>query len=210
MRAYPPGFESVNRVRDLLGFLRRWENRDELTSEPLPLAVAAEGNINLHGTARFSESLLLSRWHPSFAACVEPGVRELVMRLVSEWDCVTYSSCEGHPSSRDAPARVRHVRLLARSEAEHTRLSTMLARLADLSSTGAGEYGVLVTRRHSVVRSSEGLQAPGLDLVFEPRSADEGSYWELLNPCYRRCLSHVGDVAGTGGAKNANVLGRKL
>jgi hypothetical protein len=187
-------FETVNRIGDLMGFLRRWEDRDELNRALVPLAIADEGNINLHGTSEFSESLLLTRWHPSFESCVEAGVRELVMQLVTDWDCVTYSSCEGHRSSPVVPARVRHVRLLPRSRAEHEQLARMLTQLVALSNDGAADADVGVTWKESVVRSGRSLEAPGFDLVFEPRTTDERTYWQALELPYRRCLAHVGQV----------------
>jgi hypothetical protein len=81
-RDHAPTFEKANRVVGLVDFLRRWEHKDELKCQELRFAVADGGNINLRGTSECSESFLLTRWHPSFAASIEAGVRELVIRLV--------------------------------------------------------------------------------------------------------------------------------
>jgi hypothetical protein len=184
-------FASVNRVDGLIDFLRRWDHKGELNCQELRFAVADGGNINLQATPECSESLLLTRWHPSFAASIEAGVRELVMRLVTEWDCVTYSSCEGHRSSAHIPARVRHVRMVSRSKAEHLRLGTLLNRLVDMTNADVGDQDVLLAWKHSIILADQGLEAPGLDLIFEPQSSKESLYWRSLDASYQKCLLHL-------------------
>jgi len=179
---------SVNRVNGLIDFLRRWDDKGELKYKELRFSVADGGNINLQGNSECNESFLLTRWHRSFADSLEAGVRELVMRLVTDWDCVSYSSCEGHWSSAQVSARVRHVRLVSRSKAEHMRLGSMLKRLVDATNADIGDPGVRLAWKPSVIVAEEGLEAPGLDLIFEPQSDDERVYWKYLDTCYQRCL----------------------
>jgi hypothetical protein len=188
MSSHVQAFESVNRVDGLINFLHRWEHREELRYKELRFAVADGGNINQEGTSECSESSLLTRWHPSFAASLEAGVRGLVMRLVTQWDCVTYSSCEGHRSIAQVPARVRHVRMVSRSRAEHLRLGSSLSRLVDATNADLGDPGVRLVWKPSVILAEEGLEAPGLDLIFEPQSGDERLYWRFLDASYQRCL----------------------
>jgi hypothetical protein len=192
MTAHEHALESINRVHGLIDFLRRWDHKGELRCGELRFAVADGGNINLEGTAECNESLVLTRWHPSFSASIEAGVRDLVMRLVTDWDCVTYSSCEGHRSSAHIPARARHVRMVSRSKAEHLRLGTMLNRLVEMTNADVAEPGVLLAWKPTVILADEGLEAPGLDLIFELQSANESLYWSLLDVSYQRCLWHLG------------------
>ncbi|MER9427311.1 hypothetical protein [Mesorhizobium sp. M0408] len=188
MLSHAHAVESVNRVNGLIDFLRRWDDKGELKYKELRFSVADGGNINLQGNSGCNESFLLTRWHPSFANSLEAGVRELVVRLVTAWDCVTYSSCEGHRSSAQVPARVRHVRLVSRSKAEHVRLGSMLKRLVDATNADIGDPGVRLAWKASVIVAEEGLEAPGLDLIFEPQSDDERVYWKYLDTSYQRCL----------------------
>jgi hypothetical protein len=74
------------------------------------------------------------------------------------------------------------------------RLETMLAQLIDTTNADLDDPGVLLRVAHSVIVSDDELEAPGLDLIFEPESADERRYWELLGPAYERCLAHIGEV----------------
>ncbi len=211
MLAHARRFESTNRVDGLVEFLRRWEGKDEQTAGELRFAVSEVGNINRHGSPETNESLLLTRWHPSFADSIEAGVRELVLRLVTEWGCVTYSSCDGHRSIAGVPARMRYVRLISTTRAAHLRLQGMLAELVELTNADVEDHGVLLTWKHSTVMSDDGLEAPGLDLIFEPQSADEQRYWELLGPIYQTCLRHIGEVSGAsrreGGSEPAKAPG---
>jgi hypothetical protein len=192
MAPHAQAFERVNRVDGLVDFLRRWDHKGELKCKELRFAVADGGNINLQGTAECNESLLLTRWHPSFTASIEAGVRELVIRLVNEWDCVTYSSCEGHRSTAQVPARVRHVRMVSRSKAEHFRLGAMLDQLVGVTNADVGDPGVPLAWKHSVILADDGLEAPGLDLIFEPQSGNESLYWSSLDASYQRCLLNLG------------------
>jgi hypothetical protein len=198
MSSHAQTSESVNRVDGLINFLHRWGNKEELRYKELRLVVADGGNINLQGTPECSESLLLTRWHPSFAASLEVGVRELVMRLVTEWDCVTYSSCEGHRSTAQVSARVRHVRMVSRSRAEHLRLGSLLNRLVDATNADVGDPGVRLAWKPSVILAEEGLEAPGLDLIFEPQSGDERLYWAFLDASYQGCLLQLSKESSKG------------
>jgi hypothetical protein len=191
MPFHSQGSKNVNRVEGLVDFLRRWDDREELTSREIEFTVAQGGNINLQASFESSQSHLLTRWHPSFAASIEAGVRELVKRLVTDWDCVTYSSCEGHRSTTHVPMRVRNVRMLPRSKAEHLRLAAMLDRLANTTNAGLRDPAVRLTWQHSVLQAEGGLKAPGLDLIFEPQTSDEPTSWQVLDACYQACLRHV-------------------
>src|SRR5262249_47731774 len=70
---------------------------------------------------------VLTRWHPSFAASLEPGVSELVLLLAERYGWITYTSCEGHEyagSGLDPVERV--IGLLPRTDAER---AAIVARL---------------------------------------------------------------------------------
>lgn len=188
MSSHEQPFESVNRVDGLINFLHRWNHKGELGCRELQFTVTGGGNINLQGTSECNESFLLTRWHPSFADSLEAGVRELVMRLVTKWDCVTYSSCEGHRSIAPVPARVRHVRMVSRSRVEHLRLGSLLSQLVDATNADLWDPAVRLACKPSVILAEEGLEAPGLDLIFEPQSDDESLYWKFLDASYQRCL----------------------
>jgi hypothetical protein len=172
-------------------FLARWDRRDESRLDRLPLAVSGKGNINLAGSDAGVMSYLLTRWHPSFEDSIEPGVRALVVQLIRTWDCVTYSSCQGHKAAGMVPARVRHVRLIARSRPEHEQLAGRLQRLAMLTNAQVSGSTVGVAVAPTVVSSEDGVEALGLDLLFEPRGCDEDGYAEAIEAVYEACLRQL-------------------
>lgn len=183
---------AVNYVQGLMDFLIRWEQGDESSHcDPVDFAVSDIGNINLSGTPECYTSYLLTRWHPSFESSIEPGIRELVVGLIDAWDCVTYSCCEGHPANGSVPARLRHVRLIARSPSEHQRLVHLLERLAAVTNENMPHSAVRLRVSRTVVAAEDGLEAPGLDLLFEPDICDNAEYVGELEPVYRECLLHV-------------------
>lgn len=197
----------LNDVRGLLGFLRRWDDRTEAGQQlPQQLKRSGVGNINLRGSADCYHSYLLTRWHPSFELVIEPGVRDLVIALVRHWDCVTYTSCEGHPAQGSVPMRPRHVGLVARSSSEYARLDRLLRTLVDLTNGGSDRGSVRLRLLHRVIIADEDLRAPGLDLLFDytaaglrTRREDHASRasCEELECLYEKCLSHVAEVGAT-------------
>jgi len=190
--------EDVNEVRDLLGFLTRWANRTEAQRCPaLPQARSENGNINLRSSADCYESFLLTRWHPSFESSIEPGVRDLVLALVREWDCVTYTSCEGHPTQRSVPMRLRHVGLVARSPSEYRKLERSLRLLVALTNGSGASDSVRLRLLHRVISTDDAVQAPGLDLLFDSSKDSPPSYAEEVQRLYSACLSHLAE-AGMG------------
>jgi hypothetical protein len=82
--------------------------------------------------------------------------------------------------------------MVSRSKAEHLRLGTMLNRLVEMTNADVAEPGVLLAWKPTVILADEGLEAPGLDLIFELQSANESLYWSLLDVSYQRCLWHLG------------------
>lgn len=97
---------TINEASNLLGFLEAWSDPDhERNHIDVEDLLTPDGRITeLHDPAP-GRGPLVTRHHPRFKALLEPGVRDLVLRLVTTWNLVTYSSCEGHrlPDGRIMP-----------------------------------------------------------------------------------------------------------
>lgn len=91
---------AVNEASNLLGFLEAWSDPDhERNHMQVASLTTAGGRITgLHDPAP-GRGPLVAKHHPRFAELLEPGVRDMVLRLVTTWNLVTYSSCEGHQLS---------------------------------------------------------------------------------------------------------------
>jgi len=182
----------VNEVTGLVHFLRRWQSREEKVYGAVPLRRSEYGNINYEGTPESFDSAIFTRWHASFAESLEPGIRKLVLALVQAWDCLTYSSCEGHRGVGGTAWRPRHVRMASRSSTEDQRIGAELDRLvAATNAQDLGPPGPIVVKRRGTVVGDEGLEMPGWDLIFESGSGDESNYWAGLDLRYRACLRAV-------------------
>ena len=178
-----------NYIHGLLAFVERWHTRAEQTLPPSGALITGEaGNINIDGRPESHESLVMTRWHAEFAESLEPGVRELVLKLVSAWNCITYSSCEGHPTTPASGRRHRHVCILPRSATEYAALLAALTSLARTANADAGSSGARAKVLQCIV-TGDGLEAPSLDLVFSSREGDDDdAYFADLEALYDAVL----------------------
>ncbi len=160
----------INFVPRLYAFVRRWDKRRERHSAPISLPCSSAGNINFFGTSDLWIAPVVTRWHPSFADCLENNVKDLVFLLVERLDCITYSSCQGHPrfdTSDDPP--LRYVSILPRHEDEYESLMHSLGEVAHYTNTRLPlGLCVAVEIRKRRVLTSDGPAVEGIDFVFAP------------------------------------------
>lgn len=136
------------------------------------------------------------RHHPGFRAALERGVRPLVIALIDSLDCITYSSCEGHPSDARKAFEPVHVGMLSRSRKEHVELQGQLHRITAWANREARQSGVYVTVLQGRLDTDAGSRRC-LDLVLAP-TTDEASYFRAVPDCIRRLTSLVrSDAEGT-------------
>lgn len=159
----------MNRFGDADKFIVRWDAKLE--------AGAAKGSSALVFPATFSAAALTPS-HPDFLDRIEPGVRDLVRRLVVEMGWITYSSCEGHPARAPRGLMLRHVGLLPRDSTELQRQRHVLyeaAAAVNALNTGRTHLSV----RDAILECEGGRTCPVLDIVFVP-SPQDGNYFESL------------------------------
>jgi hypothetical protein len=89
------------------------------------------GHINTEGAAD-APAHSFSRHNPRFVESLEPGVRNLVVALINRFDCVTYSSCEGHcDEGWTSLTSLRSVVFLSPSHEDEEELRRGLTELAE-------------------------------------------------------------------------------
>jgi hypothetical protein len=165
--------ERYNGVSGLARFREEWDlaRRVEGTFDN---ARSEQGHINVEGSARCLSSVIFTPAAPQFWSALEPGVRPLVILLIDSLDCITYSSCEGHPPTDDGyPMRGRHVGILPRDAADHERLLELLRRAAAVTEAVPGVVHVEV--REDVL-ASDGVDLPCIDILFVAASYDWPAY----------------------------------
>lgn len=179
----------VNHVTALADFVWRWDHPEAKTIQEEPRQAGPNGQINNEAWPSCSSATIYDRHHPRFGDALEPGIRQVVIQLIRQLDCITYSSCEGHrapgPAYRFWP---RHTGILPRDEREQRRLARTLLVLAGAANATSGVEAVRIAVRSGVV-TSEREARPSLDVVFAAAIEDEDLYFREVEPATRAFLS---------------------
>jgi hypothetical protein len=183
----------LNHLYGLKEFIRQWEEEphDAAGAEP-PLTASAEGHINLDGAPGCIEAYIFPRWHPQFESALEEGVKELVQELIARLDCITYTSCQGHPAAMSGDgARTltpRHVGILPRNRTEHLYLSGVLTRAAGLANERAAQGHVKAVVRSETLTSEES-DRDCLNITFADCGESAEDYFERVEGVYREFIN---------------------
>lgn len=167
-RRLRPRLRTPNAMRDVAGFLRRWQDPAAVRA-PATLLTSPEGNINTVGRPGVHEADDLDPAHPQWRDALEPGVRDLVEVCVQDWGCVTYDSCQGHRySAMDLTPAPRRVGILPRDAAERSAVAAALCRVvADVAGSCPPAVQVIVASDRLECLTA-GDARPVLDLSLEP------------------------------------------
>lgn len=177
----------MNKFNNLRHFLRNW---DAPVTEPVvdtEVKTSLFGNINIAGdAANGSASYTLTRNDPRFYSFIEPGIRSLVEALIQTFDCITYSSCEGHPSiPGQSIFEPRHVGIIPRDYDEylvlHRSLIYLTACVNKEMCAPESTLGVYIVTRIEPIESDDGDPLYGLDLYFYKLDDDEDRYFSEVN-----------------------------
>lgn len=190
-----------NQFSGLREFIRRWDGAPGgAAREGRVNRGGRAGRINLEGTAACSRARTYSRSEVEFARSIEPGVRELVFELIETFDCITYSSCEGH-GAHDRPVSYspRHVGIVPRGPEEYGRLLRALSRIASGANREAASKSVAVKVAERAL-SSDDLSMPCLEILFERTAGDPNVYFLELDSIYRLFLRRLAEEKGGGAA----------
>jgi hypothetical protein len=185
-----------NHFTSLLQFMQRWDEAAvPQTRSEQGNRISRDGRINLAGTEACPKAIIYTRRDKEFVESLEPGVRRLVLTLVESFDCLTYSSCEGHrhPTSGGTPS-LRHVGILPRNADEYDALIRIISRVASMSNQRfpGGAVKVLVVER---VLSSDDLEAPCFEVMFERAKKDWPIYFSQLEEVYELFLKQLMEAA---------------
>ncbi len=191
----------VNRISDLTGFLRRWDdNAQEENSILVQLRRTEFGNINSSGTLGDYEAPALSKWHFQFQDALEPGVRDLVLLFVYKFGWVTYTSCQGHSYEEfDLPPVERHIGIIPRSQTEMEEICTALKTAAYSVNNLNPNSAACVVVWPVGLECQEALTT-AIDLIFLRRENSSWSsyFWEV-DIIYRQLLETLSNITRDNG-----------
>jgi hypothetical protein len=177
----------TNQIVGLEVFLKEW---DSPTSSFFPAPQSSRGplnNINIDGSLE-GPAIIATRHHPSFSGFLEAQVRDLVICLIQELDCVTYSSCSGHAGPDGVLLCARHVSILPRDPLEYERLKDRL-RISLL--------GLKVETKSLAVELDEGVldsgdaKLPCLEILFRPLTNRAADYFKEADDVCSRLVSKI-------------------
>jgi uncharacterized protein len=158
----------VNQMRDVAGFLARWDD-PAATRQSATLLRSPYGNINTVGLPGTHEADDLDPAHRQWADAIEPGARSLVDTVTAEWGWVTYDSCEGHAyKNLNMRPRIRQIGILPRDRSEYTLIANALCRAATAASAWMPDSVRLVVGRAELTCEATASRHPVLDLRLEP------------------------------------------
>lgn len=182
-----------NSMRDISGFLARW-NRVDAARLPVRLHTSAYGNINTVGEPGIHEADDIDPSHPQWHLAIEAGVRPLVDAVTGLWNCVTYDSCQGHPyDGLDMAPVERRIGILPRDRAEYTRVASALCRAATAAAPILPASVQVTLGRAKLECENSGRSVPVLDLILLPAS---GHDWPAYFAAVDEATQVVTDVLG--------------
>lgn len=151
---------------------------------------SAQGHINTDGTSACYNSPAFTKYHRKFKKSIELGVRDLTVALILKFNCITYSSCQGHRSSEKAVMRQRYVGILPRNQGEYEYLCGLFQNLAVLANSLSGDSPVQVYVQEDTLES-ENCVMPCFNLFFVGVRGDEETYFQEVEAVYQKFISLV-------------------
>ena len=179
--------ETINRILGIESFLRSWAVVPE-NPVLFPIRRGATGHRNLTGAPQ-APAVTLGLCQPQFVESLETGVRDLVLSLIRQFACVTYSSCEGHVTEDGGAVLCgRNVAILCRDAGEHERLRYRLEAAVRRVSTPMTFVALEIAE--NILETDIG-DMPSLDLNFVPLSPVPGQYFTELELVYDDLLRQI-------------------
>ncbi|MGD1808829.1 hypothetical protein ACP6PL_25785 [Dapis sp. BLCC M126] len=178
---------------DLKSFVDSWEDRFVEVTEFDIFKHSANGNINTDGTAACCDSPIFTKYHRYFKRSIEPGVRDLIIALILKLNCITYSSCQGHFSTKDSAMRQRYVAVMPRNDDEYQQLFNTFNQIAKLTNYQFTENPVKVVVGNDNLES-EGKTTKCLTLFFVSNNANESEYFREIESVYNYVIQQINQI----------------
>jgi hypothetical protein len=168
-------------------FIQSWDDCFVEVTETDIFATSPQGNINSAGTSACYNSPVFPKYHRYFKKSLELGIRELAIALILKFNCITYSSCQGHCATTDAAMRPRYVAILPRNPQEYERFFNLFHHLAKLTNQEIPDLSVQVAIGGDTLES-ENCVMPGITLFFVSNQSDEAVYFQDVEIAYQKIL----------------------
>ena len=182
-----------NHIEGLSDFLERWNNHIGTEDAPVNNLKSLVGNINTTGSPNCFVSYISTRWDKDFADNLEAGIKGLVLFLVKRMNCITYSSCQGHPRVNSTLRfRERHVGIIPRNREEKYWLKDFLGDVSETANSLSNVKSVKVFIEIGLI-TSNGLSKSCVDIIFASTNQNEKKYFQELEKLYSLFLSVINE-----------------
>ncbi len=171
-------------------FIKSWDDPFVEETGADVIRESSQGHINTDGTSACYNSPAFTKYHRKFKKSLELGVRDLTVALILKFNCITYSSCQGHRSTDDAVMRQRYVGILPRNKAEYEYLYGLFQSLAALANSLSGDSPVQVYIQEDTLES-ENCVMPCFNLFFVGVRGDEETYFQEIEAVYQKLIGIV-------------------
>ena len=171
-------------------FIQSWDDCFVEVTDTDVFSRSPQGNINSDGTSACYNSPAFTKYHRYFKKSLEPGIQELAIALILKFNCITYSSCQGHYSTADAAWRPRYVAIIPRNPQEYEQFFNLFHRLANLINQQIPHNSVQVAIGDDTLESENCLM-PGITLFFVSDQSDESLYFQNVEIAYQKALEVV-------------------
>lgn len=185
-----------NRCFDIENFIKEWDDpRTCQNRGDISINTSEVGNINIAGSAADTVSYMLTIHDERFYHFIEPGIRPLVRSLILRFNCITYSSCEGHISAGNIPHTYRHVGILPRDDNElilfESALQKMVSSANDITAFADPLNNVFIILNKNRIDYEGNRKRDCLDLNFIPIIPDEVLYFKGLTTSTEKMLECI-------------------
>lgn len=178
----------INQMHDVIGFISAWDAGNDLDgtfSQEFSYKKSEKGNINDKGENGGLNAASIPPWHRQFEMSLEVDVKALVKTIVTYYDWITYTSCQGHyylnlPLNNSE----RHVGILPRSYKELMEIEEELRKIINkVNEDNICESIELQIYKNQLIDGSKSYQV--IDLYFKKNlDSNWREYFCQLNNVY--------------------------
>ncbi len=195
----------INRIKgkDLAEFIKEWDKppiEPHSNNSASNLRESHLGNINVLGKASCAEATLFTKHHPNFFDSIETKIKDLVICIVNDLHCITFSSCQGHPEYFDKSEqtlieyRQREISILPRNEKEHSRLLHFFLELAHETNAAISNARIQIEVNEEILEQQLGpiiKEWTNISISFASSFQNSNDYFENLEPVYLLFLTKL-------------------
>lgn len=186
----------MNKSKGLWSLIKKWDAESTYAKSNVVPIISNSGNINKVGSDSVSESHLLFVNDINFYDFIESGIKKEVKALINTFNCITYSSCEGHKYENDYEPR--NIGVIPRDYEEYCFLKKAFFELITKTNINLiknyRDCDVYLSLEVDKVETDDGPNLISLEIYFFSLSDDAVNYFnyiDITSNCFLNELKHI-------------------